>query len=287
MLDPAPLSLPLSTSLSVAAAASTARRERPAFRVPAGLFEATLQGLIAQAPEPRSALAGLQVPDLYLAAACACGDPAALAEFDARVLPGAVKATARLGVAPDFADEVAQAVRSRLFTGSPGAPRRIASYAGRATLESWTRAVALRVASSLRGTAHAERTFVDEKLAEMAAGESAERDLIHDQLRREFKHCFAEALASLPSRSRSVLRLHLVDGVTLEGLATAYGVHRATVARWLASARSSLLKRTRARLATLLRLGPGEIDSLIAQARSRLEISLAGFLASSDQPASG
>lgn len=272
---------------SVSAAAAAARSERPAFHVPAGAFEETLQALVAQAPSPEDALAALQIGDLYLAAACALGDPAALAEFDARVLPGAVRATARLGASADFSDEVAQAVRSRLFTAEPGETRRIASYGGRASLESWTRAVALRVASNLRGTAHAERTFVDEKLAAMAAGESAERDLIHDQLRREFKHCFGEALASLPSRSRSVLRLHLVDGVTLDGLATAYGVHRATVARWLAAARSSLLKRTRARLTTLLRLGPGEIDSLIAQARSRLEISLAGFLASSgDQQAS-
>ena len=39
--------------------------------------------------------------------------------------------------------------------------------------------------------------------------------------------------------ARTVLRLHVIEGVTLDGLAVAYGAHRATVARWLASARSS------------------------------------------------
>ena len=173
-------------------------------------------------------------------------------------------------------------MRSRLLAAEPGQAPRIATYAGRASLESWTRAVALRAASTLRGSAHAERTFVDDKLAELAAGDTAEKDLIHAQVRREFRLCFGEPLASLPSRSRSVLRLHVVDGVTLDGLATAYGVHRATIARWLAAARSSLLRRTRARLATLLKIEPEEIDSLIAQARSRLDISITAFLASSE-----
>lgn len=258
------------------------RARRPLFATPPGAVETLVRALLGKADDPAAALAVLHLEDLYLSAACALGDPPALTEFDSRVLPGAVRAAARLDGSRDFADEVAQAVRGRLFTAEPGEKPRIAGYAGRASLESWTRAVALRIASSLRDTARVEHVAIDDKLAELATGDSAELTLIREQLREEFRESFGAALATLPSRSRAVLRLHVVEGVTLEGLATAYSVHRATVARWLASARSSLLKRTRARLASALKLEPGEIDSLIDQARSRLEISITRFLESDE-----
>lgn len=254
------------------------RARRPSFAVPPGGAQAALLALVEKAPDPVATLAGLHADDLYLAFACAQGDAAALAEFDARVLLPAVRAAADVDGSPDFADEVAQAVRSRLLTAGAGQAPRVATYAGRAPLESWTRAVALRAANSLRGAARAERTVVDDRLAELASGDTAERDLMHAELRREFRACFGAALASLDGRSRGVLRLHVIEGVTLDGLATAYGVHRATVARWLATARSALLKRTRARLAVLLHVPPEEVDSLIEQARSRLDISISRFL---------
>ncbi len=81
---------------------------------------------------------------------------------------------------------------------------------------------------------------------------------------------------------RTLLRMHVVEGVTLDGLAMAYGAHRATIARWLAAARSALLKGTRARLAGSLKLKPEEVDSLIELARSRLEISISRFLDSDE-----
>ncbi|MBS2023476.1 MAG: sigma-70 family RNA polymerase sigma factor [Deltaproteobacteria bacterium] len=243
-----------------------------------------LRAAIDKAPHPEQALDSLHVDDLALAAACARGNAAALAEFDARVLRSAVRAAARLDSASDFADEVAQAVRSRLFTvAEKGKAPRIAGYGGRASLESWTRAVALRSAATLRDGFKEERDGIDDRLARLATGDSAELDLIKAQLHQEFRTSFGEALASLPRRSRSVLRLHVVDGVTLDGLAVAYGVHRATVARWLASARSSLLKRTRARLSSLLELDAKEIDSLIEHARSRLDISIGKFLVSTSE----
>lgn len=254
------------------------RARWPEVRLPDEVAAAALQAALKTAADP----ALLHSDDLYLAAACARGDQAALADFDARVLPPAVRAAARVDGSRDFADEVAQAVRRRLFTAEKGKEPRIAGYGGRASLESWTRAVALRAAATLKSGFAPEGGGLDEKLAVMATGDSAELDLMRAQLRREFRSSFGAALASLPRRSRAVLRLHVVDGVTLEGLAVAYGVHRATVARWLAAARSSLLKRTRARLANLLKVNPSEIDSLIQDARSRLDISITHFLESKD-----
>ena len=62
-------------------------------------------------------------------------------------------------------------------------------------------------------------------------------------------------------------------------MATAYRVHRATIARWLATARGLLFRRTRVALAGVMGLGPQAVESLLAFARSRLEVSLSGFLA--------
>jgi RNA polymerase sigma-70 factor (ECF subfamily) len=57
-------------------------------------------------------------------------------------------------------------------------------------------------------------------------------------------------------------------------------VHRATVARWLASAREVVLERTMAQLGDDLRLDPAELVSLIRVVRSELDVSLQGLLAS-------
>ncbi|WP_395812894.1 sigma factor-like helix-turn-helix DNA-binding protein [Archangium minus] len=60
----------------------------------------------------------------------------------------------------------------------------------------------------------------------------------------------AEALAALPSRERTVLRLHLVEGLSLERIGTVYRTHKSTVSRWLARAREEVLAGTRSRLAS-------------------------------------
>src|SRR5262245_8244673 len=66
--------------------------------------------------------------DLALAWACARGDRAALALFDARIVEPAVAAAgARLKLPAAVLDEVKQLVRQRLLLGSPA---RVIDYAG-------------------------------------------------------------------------------------------------------------------------------------------------------------
>lgn len=57
-----------------------------------------------------------------------------------------------------------------------------------------------------------------------------------------------------------------------------YGVHRATVARWIASSHESLLRQTRKRLGQELQLPPGDLDSLMRAVQSGIEISIASIL---------
>ena len=69
--------------------------------------------------------------DQYLACACADGDPAALAAFEAKILPGIAASLRRLALPADVAAEVHQRVRAHLLVGEPP---RIAEYQGRGPL---------------------------------------------------------------------------------------------------------------------------------------------------------
>ena len=64
----------------------------------------------------------------------------------------------------------------------------------------------------------------------------------------------------------------MLDGLTIDEIAPMYGVHRATAARWIASAKQDVLARTRKQLMTELHLDAGEVDSLIRLVQSRIEL---------------
>jgi RNA polymerase sigma-70 factor (ECF subfamily) len=51
-----------------------------------------------------------------------------------------------------------------------------------------------------------------------------------------------------------------------------FGVHRATVARWIAAAKQAVLDRTRRLLMQDLQLGRDDVDSLIRLVQSRIEL---------------
>lgn len=76
-------------------------------------------------------LARLPASDLYLACACAAGDAAALAAFDAAYLREVDIAAAKARAAPGLRDEARQVVRDLLFVARGNRPPAIASYRGR------------------------------------------------------------------------------------------------------------------------------------------------------------
>jgi RNA polymerase sigma-70 factor (ECF subfamily) len=94
----------------------------------------------------------------------------------------------------------------------------------------------------------------------------------------EFKDAFAEAVTAIPDKERAILRLHFVDGLTIDEIGVVYRVHRATAARWLGRARTTLLGEIRRRLAARLGATDSELDSVMRGVRSQLDISLCNFL---------
>jgi len=104
--------------------------------------------------------------------------------------------------------------------------------------------------------------------------------MLKGRARESFRLAFETAVRSLEPRQRSLLRLHLIGGVTLEQLASMYNVHRATVVRWLAAARAELLEKTKQGIARDLEVGGAELESLMDTIQSRLDVSVERLLAS-------
>jgi len=89
-----------------------------------------------------------------------------------------------------------------------------------------------------------------------------------------------EALATLSPRARTLLRLHHLDGLTVDDLGRMYNVHRATAARWLAAAREAVFDETRLRLEATLGIGEDSVVSIVRLVQSQLVLSMRRLLAS-------
>lgn len=227
--------------------------------------------------EPASSL-GPELPDdAALAAACAAGDPAAIAALDAR-LPEVVRPVlARVGLARSDDDEVLQRVRVALFTAAPDGQSALAAYSGRGSLRAYLRAIAVKLALKTIEREGRAGDPVDEILA--AEGDSPELEVLKARCRGELRAGFALAIEELDERERTLLRQHHIDGLSVDVLARLHRVHRATAARWVASARASLLRGIRRHFARSVGLDRAELDSLVALVRSRLDLSLSRLLA--------
>ena len=87
-----------------------------------------------------------------------------------------------------------------------------------------------------------------------ALGDAGDPLLSHlkAEYRTEFAGALREANAELDSETRTLLRQQIVDQLSIDEIGAAFGVHRATAARWLLRARGALVTATR-RLASPLR----------------------------------
>jgi RNA polymerase sigma-70 factor (ECF subfamily) len=95
--------------------------------------------------------------------------------------------------------------------------------------------------------------------------------------REAFRAAFRAALAALSARDRNLLRMHLIDELTIDQIAALHRTHRATAARWLAAARDQVAREVRRDLMKQLGADPFEADELLQWIRSRVELSLSGL----------
>jgi RNA polymerase sigma-70 factor (ECF subfamily) len=236
------------------------------------------------------ALASLRTDELYLTLACARGDARALARFEQVLAPAVDRAIGRVGgSAGQRREDVLQRVRQRLLaprSADATALPRVADYSGRGPLGAWLQVIAIRGAVDVLQRNARERPTEGDELEE-ALGADAGPELAYFKrlYRDEFKAAFAEAIAALSPRERTILRQHALDGLSIDRLAALYQVHRATAARWVEAARRAALEHTQAALGRRLRVGPDELESVMRLVRSQLDISLPALLRKGEAPA--
>jgi RNA polymerase sigma-70 factor, ECF subfamily len=254
-------------------AAAQARAAWPTLSLDEDAFARYLGGLVAG--QPPDAWRQLRIGDLYLARACAEGDPRALALFEERIWPEVEAALAKSRLPSDKAQDVMQNLRVALFVRSSGRPGKIAQYRGQSDLRWWLRAAALRDAFRLIKKARRELTLDDVALASVAvaAGDPALARL-KESCRVELKHAFAAALVGLPRCDRLLLRQHHLDRLTVDDLASLYRVHRGTVSRRVAKARQALADAMLGELGRRMAVAQDELPSLLRLVRSEVDVSL-------------
>ena len=221
-----------------------------------------------------STLARVNTDDLYLACACALGEKNAILAFEQHCLHGLESALWRYQCSSDLVAEVKQRVRDRALVADAGPPR-IDSYSGRGDLRGWVRVMAVREAIQLVRRSRREVALEDDRPlhAFVTPGDPA-LEHVKRHYSEEFKQAFSAALRDLSVRDQTLLRQHVIDGLTIDQLGVLYHMHRATAARNLQRARGALLDATRERLASRLRVAPREVDSILRLVRSQLEITL-------------
>jgi RNA polymerase sigma-70 factor (ECF subfamily) len=122
---------------------------------------------------------------------------------------------------------------------------------------------------------------VGDALLEMAA---PARDPHLDHLRAryggEIAAALRQAISNLTSQERNVLKLHFVDGLSLNQIAAVYQVNKSTISRWIDRARGALLDAACRDLEARLGVPKAEFRSMIRALKSQVDLSLSTALKS-------
>ena len=255
-------------SRSIADAHTSALQRHPRLSVSLASYAAFVAERLDEAvPEDEVAA------DLLLACGCAEGDEAALRAFEEEHLRDVPRLVARVERDPAAIEEIKQRLRERLLLPREDKPPRIADYRGKGRLTSWLRVAAIRIALDLQ-VGRPSAPLADDDLVER----DPELDYLRERYRDAFREAFTAALDELEGRERTVLRMHLLDGLGIDRIGQLYEVHRATAARWLERARTQLFEATRRRLRERLGVSASEFASIARLVRSDLDVSVCRIL---------
>lgn len=267
---------------AVARTIEKARAAWPELDLTPALFRPYLLERMPEGPNATAAIESLHAADLYLACACAVGDPRALAAFERELVPRLRAHLVRRYGSSDLVDDAAQQMRELLFMpATPGAAPKIATYSGRGPLGGWLRVTAARLVlrHARQAQAAAGVPLDSSRIPLRSPDGDPQIGLLRAHYRREFGAALEATLASLSSRERTILRLHYLEGTTMEAIAALYRVHRLTVSRWLARVRRHLLEETRRRLSEQISTASTEWGSVLAMVGSQLDVSIRRHLA--------
>jgi RNA polymerase sigma-70 factor, ECF subfamily len=244
---------------------------------------------VAATEDPVVALGLLRLDELYLCCACLSGSAAAIAELERGFVSEAARALSRLGLSPHEREDALQHARAKLLAGGEDRKPKLAQFSGQGSLAGWLRVVIVRSALNARRAERRHASRDDDMLAERIAGEAEDPEL--DVVRARYADSLAEAVSKafrgLTSEQRNLLRLYVIDGLTLGELGRMHSVDASTISRWLARIRAKLLADARNHLLARHALRPSECDSVMRVVRSGLFVTVERLLRTEPSETSG
>jgi RNA polymerase sigma-70 factor (ECF subfamily) len=223
-------------------------------------------------------LRDIHAEDLYLACACLAGNAAAVVQLRDAFAPVIPRYLKRVGRSSAIREEVEQQLWDALFVGGADGPK-LATYEGRGALGSWIGISAQRIALMMLRHERAESRARSEVAARgRLADVDPEMAAIKGRYRVQFQEVVDAAIATLDARDKTLYRMHLVEGLTLERIAKSYGVHHSTVLRWLEAARGRVVEEAKRRLREALPVSTGEFDSIARLLVSELDLNISRVL---------
>jgi len=212
--------------------------------------------------------------ELFLVTAVVAGLPAALQHFDREFLAHACAVARRIDRSQSFVDDVAQELRLKLLTGSEP---RLLKFSCAGSLLEWLRVAALRTALNLRRSDH---LVVASEFPVEVGIEAISDPPLEGIYQNDFQKALEAGFHRLGARERTLLRLHFVDQLNIDRIAVMYGVHRATIARWLVSIRNQLFSEAKAQLANHHGFNTADVKSLYRHLEGRVHITISRILRS-------
>jgi len=108
--------------------------------------------------------------------------------------------------------------------------------------------------------------------------------LIKSEMDEMFAVALREVVQALPEGERHALRMHLLAGWNVSQIGEALQIHRATAARWIASAKQRLNDNVRLLLRQRLDLSELELERLFSLMNTRLDLHLSQVFRSTPGP---
>jgi RNA polymerase sigma-70 factor (ECF subfamily) len=218
--------------------------------------------------------------EIYLAVTCARGDPAALRALRKQYFDPVIRTLRCMGIDAGQCDDVWQILCVRLLVTEAGTQPRIVRYARPGNLKGLVRVVAIRAAMDLLKKQR-WRVSDNEWLGRLADESSGpELHAMKNQHVAGLKDELEVVVAGLSARERTVLRLHLIERLGIDAIASICSVHRATAARALTRAKARIVDELRARLVYRWKVAPNELPALGTLVADPLDLNLARLLAS-------
>lgn len=250
-------------------------------------FVRHLAAVVKGERDVRLALADVHAEDFFLAAACVFRVPGAERAFADAHLGAVAMYVSKIDPRPAFTDEVRQELARKLFVPEPGDAPKIAAYGGRGALAAFVRVTASRMASNMKRSRAEEHLGTTKETNQPARDLDPEVMLLKSRFAREFETAFAETMGALSVEERNVLKMHYLQGLTIDDVGKACNVSRATAARWLAKARTRIVQLTYTSFAASAGPNSASPHSMLALVKSELGATVAKYFDSERTPSTG